>query len=186
MSQPRIALLSGSTRTASKNRKLVTAMSYAFTQQGADAVIIDLRDYDMPIYNGDYEDAHGVPRAAHKLIGTLTACDGVFIATPEYNGCMPALLKNTIDWMSRVGTEAFTRPVYGIGAASPGAMSGIMALRQLHFLLSRLGAYSVPTQLGLGHSGQAFDGDGNFADARTQARAQKLVDQMLSFIETAS
>ena len=183
MSKPIIGLLSGSSRKASMNRKLVAAMAHIFTDKGADAQIIDLDDYDMPIYNGDYEDANGVPQATQKLIKTLTACDGVFIATPEYNGCMPALLKNTIDWTSRVGLEQFTRPVYGIGSATPGPLSGIMALRQLHFILNRLGAHVVPTQLGVGQYGQAFDTDGRFKNEATMARAEKLVDQMLQSIQ---
>lgn len=182
MSKPIIGLLSGSSRKASMNRKLVAAIAQIFTYGGADAQIIDLNDYDMPIYNGDYEDVNGVPEVAQKLIKTLTACDGVFIATPEYNGCMPALLKNTIDWTSRVGLEQFTGPVYGIGSATPGALSGIMALRQLHFILNRLGAQVVPTQLGVGHYGQAFSEAGRFKDKATMSRAEKLVDQMLSAI----
>ncbi len=180
MSQPRIGLLSGSTRQASMNRKLVAAMADIFTATGANAHIINLSDYDMPLYNGDYENKHGVPDTARKLIEVLTGCDGVFIATPEYNGCMPPLLKNTIDWMSRVGLEQFAGPVYGIGAASPGPLSGIMALRQLHFILARLGAHIVPTQLGVGNCGDAFDGEGQFTDERTLARATKLVTQMLN------
>ena len=182
MPKPRIGLLSGSTRKASMNRKLVAAMAAIVTDAGAKIDIIDLSDYDMPLYNGDYEDENGVPDAAHNLIKTLVACDGVFIATPEYNGCMPPLLKNTIDWTSRVGLEQFSRPIYAIGAASPGPLSGIMALRQLHFILARLGAHIVPTQLGVGRSGKAFDGEGLFADERTAARALKLATQMLNAI----
>ncbi len=182
MPQPIIGLLSGSTRAASMNRKLGAAMAHVFTEAGAKAQVVDLNDYDMPLYNGDYEDEHGVPEATHRLIETLLVCDGVFIATPEYNGCMPPLLKNTIDWMSRVGLEQFSRPVYAIGAASPGPLSGIMALRQLHFILARLGAHIVPTQLGVGSYGQAFDTDGRFADESTAGRATKLATQMLTAI----
>ena len=183
MALPVIGLLSGSTRSASMNRKLVAAMANVFTDAGAKAQIIDLNDYDMPLYNGDYEEEHGVPDATHRLIETLLTCDGVFIATPEYNGCMPPLLKNTIDWTSRVGLEQFSRPVYGIGAASPGPLSGIMALRQLHYILARLGAHIVPTQLGVGSYGQAFNAGGQFADERTLGRATKLVTQMLNAID---
>jgi len=182
MSKPMIGLLSGSGRTASMNRKLLTAMAHIFTDLGATVKIIDLNDYDMPIYNGDYEEANGVPDAAKKLIAALTACDGVFIATPEYNGCIPALLKNTIDWTTRIGLEQFSRPIYAIGSATPGSLSGIMALRQLHFILNRLGAQVVPTQLGVGRYGQAFDVDGRFKDDATLSRAEKLAGQVLSVI----
>jgi len=183
MSKPIIGILSGSTRTASMNRKLVSAMVHVFEGVGAQVKIIDLSNYDMPIYNGDYEEVEGAPEAAKRLIVDLSACDGVFIATPEYNGCMPALLKNTIDWTTRIGLEQFSGPVYGIGSATPGPLSGIMALRQLHFILNRLGAQVVPTQLGVGHYGQAFDEDGHLADAGTLSRAEKLAEQMLLAIK---
>lgn len=182
MSKPIIGLLSGSTRTASTNRKLVAAMAHVFTAADAKTQIIDLSNFDMPIYNGDYEADIGVPEAAKKLITDLSACDGVFIATPEYNGSLPALLKNSIDWTTRVGMEQFSGPVYGIGSATPGALSGIMALRQLHFILNRLGAQVVPTQLGVGRSGAAFDDMGHLADAGTLSRAEKLAGQMLAAI----
>jgi chromate reductase, NAD(P)H dehydrogenase (quinone) len=182
MSKPIIGILSGSTRAASMNRKLVSAMAQVFESAGAQAQIVDLSDYDMPIYNGDLEEAEGVPKAAKRLIADLSACDGVFIATPEYNGCMPALLKNSIDWTTRVELGQFTGPVYGIGSATPGPLSGIMALRQLHFILNRLGAQVVPTQLGVGRYGQAFDTDGRLADAGTLARAEKLAGQMFNAI----
>lgn len=182
MSKPIIGILSGSTREASMNRKLVSAMAHVFESAGAQVQIIDLSDYDMPIYNGDYEEAEGVPEAAKKLIADLSACDGVFIATPEYNGCMPALLKNAIDWTTRVELGQFTGPIYGIGSATPGPLSGIMALRQLHFILTRLGAQVVPTQLGVGLYGAAFNADGHLADAGTLSRAETLAKQMLSAI----
>lgn len=182
MSKPIIGILSGSTRVRSMNRKLISAMAHVFDSAGAQAQIIDLNDYDMPIYNGDHEEAEGVPEATKKLIADLSACDGVFIATPEYNGCMPALLKNAIDWTTRVELGQFTGPIYGIGSATPGPLSGIMALRQLHFILTRLGAQVVPTQLGVGLYGAAFNADGHLADAGTLSRAETLANQMLSAI----
>ena len=186
MTKINIGLISGSTRTASINRQLVAAMAQVFEDKGASAHIVDLRDYEMPIYNGDDEAAHGVPAAAARLIDMIGTFDGVFITTPEYNGCMPALLKNTIDWTTRLGTDHFSEPVYGIGAASPGGLSGIMALRQLHFILARLGAQVVPTQLGVGHAGKAFSDDGQFAELALKTRAEKLVGQMLASIHVKS
>ncbi len=178
MNTPVIGLISGSTRKNSLNRKLVTAMSVLFVASGAQTKILDLADYDMPIYNGDYEDAHGVPQATQKLKKDILACDGIFIASPEYNGSLPALLKNSIDWISRVGLEAFSQPVYGIGSATPGALSGIMVLRELRFILARLGAQVVPLQLGVGHADTAFDTRGEFKAGPVRDMANVLVGQM--------
>ena len=180
MNSPVIGLYAGSTRTLSLNRKLVFAMANLFQAAGAQTDIIDLADYGMPIYNGDYEDAHGIPDATKSFIERLLSCQGVFIATPEYNGGLPALLKNTIDWSSRIGLDHFNTPVYGIGAATPGALSGIMALRELRFILARLGAEVVPTQLGVGRAVNAFTESGHFVEGQTKHMAQTLVSQMLA------
>ncbi len=185
MPKPKIGILSGSTRSASMNRKLCAAMAHIYSSMGAKTQIIDLCEYEMPLYNGDLEAEEGVPEAAVRLIADLTTCDGVFISTPEYNGCMPALLKNTIDWTTRVELGQFTGSIYAIGSATPGALSGIMALRQLHFILTRLGAQVVPTQLGVGLYGKAFNDKGQLADAGTLSRAEKLAQQMLSAIKSA-
>ena len=183
MTKPRIALISGSTRGGSINKNLVSAMALVFKDLGVTPVKIDLNKYDMPIYNGDYEAANGVPKTAKNLIRRLKGCDGVFIATPEYNGCMPALLKNTIDWTTRVELGQFTGPIYSIGAATPGGLSGIMALKQLHFILTRLGANIVSSGLGVGFAGKAFDKKGRLADERTAARAQAMAEKMLMEIK---
>ncbi len=182
ISAPKIALISGSTRSGSINQSLVVAMHHVFKDAGAKPVKIDLSKYDMPIYNGDWELENGIPKATKNLVRRLTACDGVFIATPEYNGCLPALLKNTIDWTTRIGLEQFTTPIYGIGSATPGALSGIMVLRQLHFILNRLGAHVVPCQLGVGMAQNAFDNKGRFVEGRTKGFSQILAKQMLTEI----
>ena len=151
-----------------------------FKDQGAKPVIIDLKKYDMPIYNGDYELEHGIPKTTKNLVRRLKSCDGVFIATPEYNGCLPALLKNTIDWTTRVEMGQFTGPVYGIGAATPGGLSGIMALRQLHFILTRLGADIVSSGIGVGFAGKAFDNKGRFGRGQNQFFCPKPCDPNVS------
>lgn len=179
---PKIALISGSTRTESMNKNLVNAMAHMFKSAGAKPVKIDLSKYDMPIYNGDWESENGAPKTAKNLIRRLKSCDGVFIATPEYNGSLPALLKNTIDWTTRIELGQFSGPVYGIGSATPGPMSGVMVLRQLHFILNRLGAAVVPRQLGVGMAQNAFDKKGRFLEGRTKNYADVLVSQMLTEI----
>lgn len=182
MSTPRIALISGSIRTGSINRTHVKAFVHLFRDAGANPVTLDLNDYPMPLYNGDWEAEHGPPKTTKNLILRLKRYDGVFISTPEYNGCIPPLLKNTIDWTTRIELGHFTGPVYGIGAASPGRFSGIMALRELRFLLARLGATVVPAQIGTGFGADAFDKSGRFKSERKADFASKLVSQMLTEI----
>lgn len=179
----RIALFSGSIREDSINQKLVNAVAHILKDLGAKPVKISLRDYEMPIFNEDFEKAEGVPKTAKNLVRRLKSMDGVFIATPEYNGGLPALLKNTIDWTTRIGLEQFSAPVYGIGAATPGAMSGIMAARDLHFLLTRLGSHVVATQACTGFAGKAFGKKDRLIADNSLRRATMMAQQMLTVIE---
>ncbi|NNC38281.1 MAG: NAD(P)H-dependent oxidoreductase [Acidimicrobiales bacterium] len=179
----RIGLISGSTREGSINKQLVRAVSLIFKDMGAKPVKISLKDYQMPIYDGDWEAKNGVPPTVKKLIRRIKSCDGVFISTPEYNGSLPALLKNTIDWTTRVELGHFKGPIYGIGAASPGPMAGIMAMRELQFILTRLGANVIPTQVGAGNAGQAFDKKGRLVEGFSKNQAQHMASQMLTQIK---
>lgn len=179
----RIALISGSTRTGSINAQLVKAVSLVFKDLGAKPTIISLKDYEMPIYDGDYEEANGVPKSVKNLIRRLKGFDGVFISTPEYNGGLPALLKNTIDWTTRVELGHFKGPVYGVGACSPGPMSGIMAMRELQFILMRLGAHVLPTQVGTGFAAKAFEKNGRLVDGFSKNQATLMASQMLNQIK---
>lgn len=179
----RIGLISGSTREGSINKQLVRAVSHVFKDMSAKPVKISLKDYPMPIYDGDWEAANGIPPTVKKLIRRIKNCDGVFISTPEYNGGLPALLKNTIDWTTRVELGHFKGPVYGIGATTPGAMSGIMAMRELHFILNRLGAQVVPAQVGTGFAAKAFNSKGRLVEGFSHNQAQLMASQMLTLIK---
>ncbi len=178
MQKPVIGLLSGSIRKASINTKLLAAMAILFEQADMETRFLNLADYDMPIYNEDLENEHGIPETTRKLAEDMRACAGILVATPEYNGSLPPLLKNVIDWTSRTGLEHFKSPVYGIAATTPGPLSGIMALRELHFILSRLGARIVPTTLGAGNASELFDEAGRWHDGRTKTLAEQLVREM--------
>ena len=101
-------------------------------QAGAVVRSLDLGQYDLPLFHGDLD----LPEGVSALKADMRACDGIIIVTPEYNGSLPALLKNAIDWVSITGTEQFIEPVYGIAACTPGSMSGIMVLRELNYILT--------------------------------------------------
>lgn len=98
--RPRLLAFAGSLRAASYNRRLVPLLALGAREAGADVDLIELRDYPLPVYDGDIE-AAGMPENVHRLQALMAASDGLLISTPEYNGSMPALVKNTLDWMSR-------------------------------------------------------------------------------------
>ena len=78
-------------------------------RRGAEITRISLADYPLPIYDGDLQAKSGVPKHAVNLKRMMAAHHGVLIVTPEYNSSVPALVKNTIDWVSRVQDAHETR-----------------------------------------------------------------------------
>jgi len=179
MSAPHIGFICGSLRTGSINQKLENALVKRFESAGAQARVIDLSAYDLPLYHGDLE----TPAAVHTLVDDLKSLDGVVIVSPEYNGGLPPLLKNAIDWTSTVSKEHFEGPVYGIASCTPGPMSGIMCMRQINYILMRLGAEVMPTQVGAGNASKAFDEEGDLIVQPGSDLADKLRDTMLKRIQ---
>lgn len=182
MSNPvSIAFICASLRHGSINQKLEAALMIKAAALGAEPTKIDLADYDMPLFHGDFK----APDTVKALIERLKGFDAVVIITPEYNGSLPPLLKNVIDWTSTVETGHLTGPVYGIAACTPGPMSGIMCLRQLHYILNRLGATVVPTQVGCGNASAVFDGAGRLSAEPTNSLSDKMLSQLITHAERA-
>jgi NAD(P)H-dependent FMN reductase len=185
----KLIFLSGSIRKESYNAKLAKLACTMAQKQGADATYIDLKDYDMPIYNGDLEDEKGLPQAAKDLKKIFIDCDGFFIASPEYNSGYTPLLKNTIDWLSRQETDdekplvAFKGKVGAISSASPGALGGLRSLAQLRTLLGNIGVTLVPQQIAISKAMECFDDNGNLTDDKKAKTLQNIVQE---FIRTAT
>lgn len=171
---PKLAFICGSLRTGSINKQLESALISRAKTHGAEAEVVDLGDYEMPIYHGELE----APASVKAIVEKLEGYDGIVIVTPEYNGSLPALLKNMVDWTSTVSTAWIKGQTFGIAACTPGPMSGIMCLRELAFLLMRLGGNVVPTQVGVGMAGTAFDADGDLI----AQPGSDLADVMLSSV----
>src|SRR5262249_59760870 len=102
MTAPKILVLAGSIRTGSFNGKLAAAAARQLALAEADVTLISLADYPMPLYDGNLEAASGPPENAHRLKRLMCLHHGVFITSPEYNASITPLLKNTLDWVSRV------------------------------------------------------------------------------------
>lgn len=160
MSNPKILCFSGSTRSGSINVRLLDAAIKELSTLDCEVTRISLEDYPMPIYNGDLETKEGIPENAIKLAKLMSEHDGYFIACPEYNGSFPALIKNTIDWMTRVSRDQaspFKDNVAAIGACTSGISGGISTLSHLRQLLARLGSLVVSEQVAIGDGFNAFD-----------------------------
>ena len=163
MSALKILVIPGSLRTGSLNARLAAVAAYELVQSDVDVTRISLSDFPLPIYDGDLEAKSGVPRHAVNLKRMIGAHHGVLIVTPEYNSSVPALVKNTIDWISRVQDpheargQVFRERVFAIASASGGRLGGTRALSALRLILSACHASVVPNQLALSFADQAYD-----------------------------
>jgi chromate reductase, NAD(P)H dehydrogenase (quinone) len=163
MSALKILVIPGSLRTGSLNARLAAAAAYQFAQAGADVTRISLADFPLPIYDGDLQTKSGVPKNAINLKRMIGAHHGVLIVTPEYNSSVPPLVKNTIDWVTRVQDTQETRGqvfrgrAFAIAAASEGRLGGSRALAALRLILSACHAMVIPNQLALSFAGEAYD-----------------------------
>lgn len=173
---PLIGFICGSLREESINKQLEKAFIKRFKRAGAKTTSINLGTYDLPIFHGDLDRPAGVK----SLIRKIKSCDGVIIISPEYNGGMPPVLKNAIDWTSTVGTAHFETPYWGIASCSPGPMSGIMFMRQVNYIMMRLGAHVSPIQVGVGNAETAFDSQGELIAEPSATLADKLIVNMLA------
>jgi chromate reductase len=163
MSALKIIVIPGSLRTSSLNAKLAAAAVDELVRAEASVTRVSLGDFPLPIYDGDLESKSGVPKNAVNLKRMIGSHDGVLLVTPEYNSSLPALLKNAIDWVSRVQDthetkgQVFRERPFAIAAASAGRLGGTRCLAALRLILSACRATVVPNQLALSFADQAYD-----------------------------
>ena len=187
MSAPKILVLAGSVRNGSHNVKQAALAAKELTLLDADVTRISLEDYPLPMFDADDETRSGPPESAIKLKQMFMAHQGIFIASPEYSASITPLLKNALDWVSRVRERgdpayaAYKNRVFAIASASPtstGGLRSLMALRQI--LELGCGALVIPEQVAVQQAETAFDEMDALADTRTtnlfRAQLARLVE----------
>jgi chromate reductase, NAD(P)H dehydrogenase (quinone) len=187
MPAPKILVIPGSLRTGSHNARLAALAVKELVLAEAEVTRISLEDYPLPLFDADLAASSGMPPAAVRLKQMIMAHRGVFISSPEYSASVTPLLKNAIDWVSRVreGSEptyaAFKGRVFALGSAtasSSGGVRSMMALRQI--LELGCGALVIPEQVAVPRAEQAFDDMDNLKDetaaAAMKAMARRLVE----------
>ena len=181
----RLLFFAGSTREGSYNKRLAWLAHRIAEANGIEGVLVDLKDYPMPLYDADLEKAEGPPQGARAFKALLGEYEGVFIASPEYNASVTPLLKNTIDWVTRVhakgetGLEVFQSRVFAIGGASPGYYGGMRSLLMLRQILSvGTGALVIPQQIALPRAAAAFEEDGSLKDEAQQKLCTNVVEAL--------
>ncbi len=164
MGKPKILAFAGSTRNLSYNKRILKYAVEGARHAGAEVTVIDLKDFPLPLFDGDLEKEEGKPENAQKLFDLFLEHHGLLIASPEYNSAISGVLKNTIDWVSRPVPHmkplaAFDNKVAALMAASPGAMGGLRGLASLRLILGNIKVIVLPDQVGVPKVADIFDGD---------------------------
>ncbi len=177
---PKILVFAGSIRTGAYSGKTADLAQRELASQGADVTRISLADYPLPIMDEDLESEKGIPENAIKLARLFASHDAILICTPEYNGSMPPLLKNTIDWVSRVSKDGgkplkpYPGKVAAICSSSDGHFAGIRSATHLRAVLSHIQMEVIAPQVSVPNGADAFDEDGNFVQERLKKGMERL------------
>ncbi len=175
----RLFALPGSRRKASHNRALLGIAAAIAEKNGASVDVGELRDFDMPLYDGDLESSSGMPDGTTRLAGRIAAADGLLIASPEYNFSVPGVLKNAIDWLSRTKPMPLRGKRALLLSASPSLVGGNRGLWALRVPLELLGVHVFPDMYSLAQAHEKLD-----ASAVTDPGLAKFLESLVKrFVE---
>ena len=187
MSTPHILAFAGSLRQDSVNKRLAKIALREAEKVGAHVTWADLAEYQMPLYCQDYEDEHGIPDSAVALKELMKSHNGFLIASPEYNGSLTGIMKNTIDWMSRPYADdprmaCFDGKIAGLMAASPGGLGGLRGLSHLRTILAGIGTFVLPNHVAVGHAGTNLVDDESIKDEQLQKAITTLSTELVRVV----
>jgi chromate reductase, NAD(P)H dehydrogenase (quinone) len=184
MSTAKILAFSGSARAGSFNKMLIAIGVDAARAAGAEVTLLDFRELPLPLYDGDLEEAQGLPDNAKKLKTLMREHDGFLISAPEYNSSITPLLKNAIDWASRQESDSepalvcYRGKTAALLSASPGGLGGIRGLVHVRSILGNIGVCVHPDQVSISSAHEAFE-NGKLKDARKAKQVEKLVQGLV-------
>jgi NAD(P)H-dependent FMN reductase len=185
---PKILAFAGSLRRDSFNKKTVKIAIEGALKAGAEVTYLDLKDFPVPIYDGDLEAESGLPENAIKLQELMLAHDGFLISSPEYNSGISGTFKTYIDWTSRPRGELKAGACYGgkaisLMSASPGGLGGIRALPNVRSIFGTMGVYVLPEDFSLAKAHEAFNEDGTAKSEFVQTTLERLGANLVEFLQ---
>jgi NAD(P)H-dependent FMN reductase len=176
----KIIALGASNSTQSINKKLATWTAHQLPN--ASVEVLDLNDFEMPIYSIDREKENGIHAKAEAFKAKIEQADGIIISFAEHNGSYTAAFKNVSDWVSRIDKKIWSDKPTLILATSPGGRGGLSVLQEATRSLPRLGA-QVAGSFSLPSFGQNFDSNEGIKD---QDLLNSLNEHLRAFEELIS
>ncbi|NDK55555.1 NADPH-dependent FMN reductase [Pontibacter fetidus] len=172
-------VFSASLRTGSLNTKLAELAAQVIQKNGGTVDFASMVEFDCPSFNQDLEVDNYHPKGAEEFRKRILANDAFIIASPEYNGSMPGIIKNMIDWVSRYRPQPFHQHHALLMSASPSMAGGNRGLWSLRIPLEHLGTRVYPDMFSLATAHEAFDTSGSIADEKL---AKRFEDNLVSFM----
>lgn len=182
---PRIVAFAASLRTGSFNRSLIRVGVEAAREAGAEVTLLDLADYQLPVYDANLEKQQGLPANALRLKAAFGTHDAFLFSLPEYNGSVTPLFKNTIDWASRPvdgkpGLDWARGKPAALLSASNGALGGLRGLYHARWVLQTVGMIVLPGQKALARAATAFDENGALSDPKELDAVRSVAAQLVA------
>ena len=186
---PKILAFAGSLREHALSKRVLKIAIKGAEKAGAEVTYVDLRDYPMPIYNLDEHEKNGFDEKALAFQALLTQHDGFLIASPEYNGSLPAALKNAIDWASRPSDKyprsaVFSGKFAAMMSSSPGSLGGVRSLSHLRGVLTSISVNVLPQEIAVPFAEEKFIGnDEEMIDEIMKARLEELGAMLVEMLK---
>ena len=177
--QTSFLIFSASLRNDSLNTRLAKLAAGVIEANGGIVDFAGMNEFDCPSYNQDLESSDSMPEAATEFRKRILASDAFIIASPEYNGSMPGVLKNSIDWVSRFRPQPFKDKHALLMSASPSMAGGNRGLWSLRVPLEGLGANVYPAMFSLATAHKSFTPEGSLTD---EILAKRFEDNLVAFM----
>jgi NAD(P)H-dependent FMN reductase len=180
-----VLIFGASLRQGSLNDRLAGLAQRVVEGRGARVDRGTMAEFDCPSYDGDLESEGTIPEPAKEFCRRLKAADAMMIASPEYNASMPGVLKNLIDWTSRIRPQPFNGKQCFLLSASPSMAGGYRGLWSLRIPLEHHGSRVYPDMFSLAQAHEAFGANERLANDLLQKRFDDNIGCFLDLVEAA-
>ncbi len=175
----RFLVIPGALRKDSFNRKVAALAAEAIREHGHETDHIDMRDYEMPLYDGDLEAEKGLPPGAVAFRARIAAAQGIVLCTPEYNNSLPGMMKNAIDWASRGRDQPMKGKIVALMSASPGPYGGARSLLAWRPVFRLNAATIISPELAVTFAAKAFTAEGQFVEESHKKQLNVVLEELI-------